>query len=117
MKDSEKLEVLEDKDVVEVVSTEEKKPEEVLVKEKSEEVVLPKKKETPIWDYFKTMKMSLFNLPEELVSNHIKFITETNGSLLVSFKLPALISALESSFKGFTFEVVDKNKIEIKRSN
>lgn len=72
-------------------------------------------KKTPIWDSFKVQKVSLFNLPKEEVSKYVELLNETPTACVVTFKLPALPSFLEASIDSFSFEVIDRTKLEVKR--
>lgn len=116
MKDSEKAE--DTKSVEAVKAVEDTKSVEAVEAVKTTDSVDVKKssvKKTPIWDSIKNRKISLFSLPEDHLSKYVEFLNETPTALVATFKLPSLPSALEKYLSDMTIEVIDKNKIEIKR--
>mgnify|MGYP003539711957 CR=1 FL=1 len=105
MKESEELELLEDSELIEIP---EEKPLPVVVAEK----VKPK---TPLWDLVKSKKVSVFNLPESEISEHVKFLSETPTTLIVTFTLPAIPSVLSYHLTDMSVDLIDKSRLEIKR--
>jgi len=104
MKESEELELLEDSELIEIP---EEKPLPVVA-----EKVKPK---TPLWDLVKSKKVSVFNLPESEISEHVKFLSETPTTLIVTFTLPAIPSVLSCHLTDMSVDLIDKSRLEIKR--